>query len=188
MTTSRFVPTALELVTPDSVNGLVELVDWTQSQPMGTCVVIGAYAGEVPSVLAETGEFQIVYCVDTWSKPGGALAERYFKARQSARPKMWSVKMASVHASKRFADATLDLVYINAVENDKQIARDLRLWIPKVRPRGVIAGAGYRTNPMPAAFTKVARAIQPRIVKNTVGEHFGEIDMTFCDGSWAHRL
>jgi hypothetical protein len=184
---TRFIPTPLEISTADGASGLVELVDWTQPTPQGTAVVVGVGAGEAASIIVETGEFQCVYCVDTWNRPGGVLTEKYYRARQLSRPRLWTLKMASVHAAKAIEDDSVDLVYLNAIESNRQLARDLRLWIPKVRRRGVIAGVGYRTTPPPAPLKAVLRRIPPKLVKGTVSEFFEEVDVTFIDGSWAVR-
>ena len=53
------------------------------------------------------------------------------------------LRMPSVEASKRVADAHLDLVYIDANHMYEFVKQDIMAWLPKVRGGGYIAGHDY---------------------------------------------
>ena len=53
------------------------------------------------------------------------------------------VHAASVDAAKRFADKSVDFVFIDADHSAKAVYEDLQAWVPKVRPGGVLAGHDY---------------------------------------------
>ena len=49
----------------------------------------------------------------------------------------------SARAADRFADASLDFVFIDADHLYESVKRDIRAWLPKVKPCGVIGGHDY---------------------------------------------
>lgn len=179
------IPVRLMRPTPDCINGLVDLVDWTQPRVPGNAVDVGAYAGETAAVLSETGLFDVIYCVDSYRSPGDGLAERYFRVRQQSRPKLWQVRMSSTRAAIAL-DATFDLVYLNDVNDVRQLTRDIRAWLPKLHSRGVIAGRGWRTMPK-TTFDQLHATDVQDIVQEAVTSTLGAPDETFIDGSWAVR-
>lgn len=50
------------------------------------------------------------------------------------------LKMDTVEASERFADDSIDLVFIDADHSEAGVARDIDAWTPKVRNSGYITG------------------------------------------------
>lgn len=53
------------------------------------------------------------------------------------------VRATSAEAAPGFDDAQLDFVYLDAQHHYEAIREDLELWLPKVRPGGVLAGHDY---------------------------------------------
>jgi len=53
------------------------------------------------------------------------------------------VRATSAAASELFADESLDFVYIDANHAYLHVLEDLRLWTPKVRSGGLVAGHDY---------------------------------------------
>lgn len=49
----------------------------------------------------------------------------------------------SVRAAQYFADASLDFVFLDAAHDETSVRADIRAWLPKVRPGGVLAGDDY---------------------------------------------
>ncbi len=49
----------------------------------------------------------------------------------------------SVRAAKRFSDASLGFVFLDASHDYASVRSDLRAWLPKVRPGGTLAGHDY---------------------------------------------
>jgi SAM-dependent methyltransferase len=52
-------------------------------------------------------------------------------------------EMLSVEASKRYADASLDFVFIDADHSYAAVARDIDAWRPKVKPGGWLSGHDF---------------------------------------------
>lgn len=59
------------------------------------------------------------------------------------RPRLAIFPMSSVEAADWVADASLDLVFIDADHTYKSVSADIRAWLPKVRPGGILAGHDY---------------------------------------------
>jgi hypothetical protein len=53
------------------------------------------------------------------------------------------LREASPDAAKRFADKSLDFVFIDASHTYDCVAADIKAWLPKVKPGGMIAGDDY---------------------------------------------
>lgn len=52
-------------------------------------------------------------------------------------------RMTSRMASERFADGTLDFVYLDANHAYKAVQEDLEAWWPKIKSGGILAGDDY---------------------------------------------
>lgn len=183
----KHVPVRLLRASPDSVNGIVDLIDWAHPNVPGACANVGAYAGETASIISETGLFDVIYCIDPYREPGDGLAERYFRVRQQSRPNLWLMRMSSTRAALTIEDGTLDLVYLEDASDLRQIARDIRAWLPKLRPRGVIAGRGWTEAPL-SAHENLQPTNAHEIVRTAVTHALGTPDEIFIDGSWACRI
>jgi predicted O-methyltransferase YrrM len=53
------------------------------------------------------------------------------------------LKMDSLMASKRFADKTIDFVFLDADHAYKSVKNDIKYWMPKVKDSGTLAGHDY---------------------------------------------
>ena len=53
------------------------------------------------------------------------------------------VKLGSAEASELFAPGTVDFVYIDGAHDYDSVHRDLRLWLPKLSDRGILAGHDF---------------------------------------------
>lgn len=51
-----------------------------------------------------------------------------------------SILLPSHLAEKRFADGSLDMVFIDANHSTESVKRDIAIWKPKVRGGGILAG------------------------------------------------
>lgn len=71
-----------------------------------------------------------------------ALARCEALARQYA-PRAHMVREASASAAARFADASMDLVFIDADHSQLAVAADIQAWRPKVKPGGWLGGHDY---------------------------------------------
>lgn len=122
--------------------GLLELVGDLPFEA-GVGVEVGSYAGESVQIFANSGRFLNITCVDTWHGTY-SKGEPLFDAVAAQHPGIITkLKLDSVLAARRFADASLDFVYIDANHEYNHVRRDILSWRPKVKMGGVLAGHDY---------------------------------------------
>lgn len=138
----------------NTVAGLVEAVGDTRAR---ACAEIGSYLCTGSSVIlgglmaAADG---VLYCVDPLDLDIGKLhgepvASTHFGlAKQNVeRLRLGKVirmiRAKSEDAAPRIVTASLDLVYIDGDHSELAVRRDIALWLPKIRPGGVICGDDY---------------------------------------------
>ncbi len=125
-----------------------------------------------------------VHCVDPWQpysdigdcKPGGIsnmhAVERIFDKRAKIFPgRIIKCKSASPAAARLFPDFSFDCVYIDGAHNETAVTDDIRAWIWKIRPGGILAGHDYGHMDYGG-------------VKRAVDKHFGKPDALYPDFTW----
>lgn len=110
--------------------------------------------------------------VDPWAEPHGEFPTFYptlsdvsvsrdedYRAAMTIMEKYGdrvSVKRTtSATASAHFADGSVDFVYVDGLHDYDSVRQDIRLWYPKVRPGGIIAGHDYSEEYLPEVFHAV---------------------------------
>jgi predicted O-methyltransferase YrrM len=120
-----------------------------------TGVEVGVAAGEYSEILCEANPQMKLYGVDPY-KPyrnyqdyvrPSTFAKLHKEARQRLgdRPNYEFIEEFSMDAIKRFADNSLDFVYIDANHREPFITQDITKWHKKIRPEGVISGHDYNS-------------------------------------------
>lgn len=64
-------------------------------------------------------------------------------------------RMTSVEAASRVPDGSLDFVFIDAIHTYESVRQDIRIWSPKLKPGGVLAG-----DDMQERFPGVQQAVE----------------------------
>jgi predicted O-methyltransferase YrrM len=124
-----------------------------------TAIEIGVFDGASVAFLANElknlSSHFIIYAVDLWeTAPSFGYDELPmtiqvwddFQTRlekDGLKPYVSPIKMPSVQAAMQFEDNTFDLVFIDANHTYPAVVNDLKAWIPKVKPGGIIAGHDY---------------------------------------------
>jgi Methyltransferase domain len=144
-----------------------------------SCAVaeIGVYRGRsflyLVASLDEKGKVPFAYAIDCWDqsdeashRPGNDELEAFVSASMRLRlGRHIHVKpKRSEQAAEEFTDASLDLVFIDAAHTYAGVRADIALWLPKVKPGGVLAGHDYS-----ASFPGVGQAVR---------EAFGDVRVT----------
>ncbi len=140
----------------------------------GRIAELGCYKGRsLCSIVAECKRRGIkVFGVDTWHYAEDAwveFIENVEKCGVTARgldADVVSYRMTSFAASLQFENASLDLVFIDTPHDYPTVIADLRAWLPKVKPGGIIAGHDYCPQ-----HPGVAKALD---------EMFGQMDLRAC--------
>jgi len=69
------------------------------------------------------------------------------------------VRRTSEDASRIFRDKQLDIVYIDGDHRPESVARDVRAWLPKIRPGGILCGDDFNWPGTPEVLQKFATEI-----------------------------
>jgi len=152
------------------------------AQRLINVVEVGAWTGAGTKVFARF--FAKVYAVDPWSSSEPEIAGEYdmkrveaiFDGRFIGNGRVVKIKKRSLDAVRDFDDASVDVVYIDAIHKYEYVRDDIKAWLPKVRPGGFISGHDYERR-----FAGVKRAVD-----EAFGGGSGVI--YFPDSSWAVRI
>jgi len=179
----------------DWIAGLEDLCR-TLVTPASVVVEVGSFAGESTAVFARSA--RTVYAIDPWPatysrdivagchnvvardfvlRSGSvdmAAVEAQFDARMSPFGNVRKVKARDEDVVSQFADASLDLVYIDSIHTYEVVRDAIRRWWPKIAPAGACAGHDYVASDWPGVVA-------------AVDEAFGVPPLRFRDTSWAIR-
>jgi len=91
---------------------------------------------------------------------------------------------STLSIAEAFEDASLDLVFIDSDHRYEQVAADIRAWLPKVKPAGLLSGHDYR-RPWRHLWGHDRSG-----VKRAVDEILGKKGVIVSSGSsvWSYRL
>ncbi len=115
-------------------------------------VEVGVHRGALSERLLAARPELTLYMVDLWERTADYSEDRnaahatalHSVARFGQRARI--IVGESVAASHEFADASLDLVFIDADHSYEAVKADIAAWGPKVKPGGVLGGHDYRTD------------------------------------------
>jgi SAM-dependent methyltransferase len=165
--------------------------------PRTVLVELGCFGGESTAIFARSAGK--VFAVDPWDDdyrssiaagcadpwildyleqtpvpPMGEI-EALFDARTAPFANVVKHKETAEAALRRFADSSVDLVYIDSIHTYEAVCRQIDQWRPKVRPGGFLAGHDFD----PVGWPGVVRAVE---------EKLGTPPHLFEDTSWAHPV
>lgn len=123
-------------------------------------VEIGVDLGLFSKHILEKTKIEKYYCVDLWMddfgsdfKPGyydKDGSKRFNQAYELLKPygdRVVMMRMASVEASKKTEDNSLDFCYIDGDHSLFGVALDLLMWVPKVKVGGIIGLHDFKDGP-----------------------------------------
>jgi hypothetical protein len=165
--------------------------------PPGPCTMaeVGVWQGGTCSRLLASHPELYMHLVDPWqqAEPGSSYANsgsiNANKPHELARMKClkriasfagrFTVhRMESTEAAPLVADASLDLVFIDADHSYDGVSTDIDAWLAKVKPSGWIGGHDYGAKPNGREFPGVQRAVDERF----------DIIEPGGDSTWWHRV
>ena len=134
-------------------------------------VEVGSYKGRSSSYLAveiiRSGKSIILDCVDTWlgspenqrGAPAedpdvveGRLLDVFMQNMAPVQGYFNAVQATSEQAARRYANKTLDLVFIDASHDYDSVLADIRMWSPKIKSGGFLAGHDIAHEPVRRAI------------------------------------
>lgn len=155
-----------------------------QSNNFRTYVEVGVWKGDLfDYILKRCPNLVKMYGVDPYlstaynSKQGGTIntiqQETFeiiyntIKSKFADYFKVHILRMTSKTAAKRFNDNSLDFVYIDADHSYEAVKNDIKLWYPKVKKGGILAGHDY-ISATPGVIKAVDECINGATIKYTV--------------------
>jgi predicted O-methyltransferase YrrM len=163
----------------NSVAGLLQLLeDLPKDFKCHTIVEVGSFAGVSSDLFANFCDNLI--CVDIWNFKGGqGLPYDYvqqafidFCKVDEAHDNIETMVMASTKAAEKIKDGSIELVYIDAKHDKPEVLQDIKVWLPKVKKGGYIAGHDIHMDG----------------VRQAVEEMFGTSYKTYKDTSWIVQI
>ncbi len=141
---------------------------------LGVGVEIGVKVGNYSHTLLRTWHGRKLISVDPWLEadpeeyrdranvPQDEQERNYERARallaqHGERSEIW--RLTSAEAAARVPDGSLDFAYIDARHDYDSVVEDIGLWLPKIRPGGVLAGHDYVDGTYPQGEFGVKRAV-----------------------------
>jgi hypothetical protein len=116
-------------------------------------VEVGSFKGEFARTILEKWQGTL-YMVDAWYELEdyndmsniGLNQDAYVEAMRSInefRDRAYMLRCLSKQAVDLFPDESLDFVYIDANHEYSYVVEDIKLWYPKVKKGGIVAGHDY---------------------------------------------
>lgn len=134
-------------------NAAAQLLDGLPTDRPSHYVEVGVFKGQSLAWLgieiANRGLPTTLHAVDTFEGWDGVLQGARLRAEfdKNIAPvaaalgdRLQVHPVSSVAASQRFTDGTVDVVWLDADHSYEAVRSDIRAWLPKLRPGGVIGG------------------------------------------------
>jgi predicted O-methyltransferase YrrM len=119
----------------------------------GTFVELGAWLGTSSAYLCDKATSQNITIIDTWKGSPNELTTTHKLATEvdiydlflenMGERKYNVIKGTSKVAAKMFLKESLDVVFIDLTHTYEAVKEDIKLWLPKVKKGGFIAGDDY---------------------------------------------
>ena len=141
-------------------------VDRAPNDRPSVFVEVGSYLGRSAAYLGQaiqaSGKPILLHCVDCWdgTVPLCDELEKSFQQMERDGKSVYNhfvdniaacglssvvhpIRTLSTVGAQQFADQSCDFVFIDADHSKEAVLADIRAWLPKVRPGGIIAGHDY---------------------------------------------
>jgi hypothetical protein len=141
----------------------------------GEGVEVGVQRGHYAAALLRAWKGRRLHCVDPWSDMtqdpryvdvGNVPQQQQDRNYEEATRRLATFgdrckihRLDSVEAAGRFADRSLDFVYLDARHFREALLEDLERWAPKVRPGGYLAGHDYLDGLLPSGKFEVKSTV-----------------------------
>ena len=122
----------------------------------GTFVELGAWLGKSSSYLCDKAKGQEIIIIDSFEGTAEYLDSYYQLAKTKDIFKLFTenmgdrkykaIKATSKAAARKFTSESLDVVFIDLDHSYEAVKEDIKLWLPKVKKGGYIAGDDYHEN------------------------------------------
>ncbi len=146
-------------------------------------IEIGSYMGESSSLFAASGMFKEIHCIEPFQqheefnvKSGYTWddVKKEFDTNTRIFDNIILHEDFSFNIGHKFKDGTFDFVYLDGGHDYESIERDIKLYLPKLKPLSLFGGHDYSEK-------------FPSVIK-VVNKLIGEPDKHFLDASWIKNV
>lgn len=155
----------------------------TKKRLLGRAAEIGVSNGGFSKEFLHEWRGKEMFLIDRWEfDPGShdyaaigneAMSKRYMKVLYKFQNDRRAIvmRMESGEAGKVIDDTSLDFVFIDADHKYEPVKRDLRIWVPKVKSGGIVAGHDWQMDDVRLAVKEHAKEtkVEPTIVPDDAG-------------------
>ena len=110
-------------------------------------VEVGVYEGRFSKMLLDRLDLDKLHSIDPWLDANGDFDDEVYQvAVASLKPYSDTCDIiidSSPRAAGKFEDASLDFVYIDGEHSYEATLADMRAWVSKIKPGGVLCGHDY---------------------------------------------
>jgi predicted O-methyltransferase YrrM len=163
--------------------GLKQLCEYISEDKRNFMVEIGSYVGDSSEIFAQY--FKFIYCVDPWENGYDSndaasyqypmnIIESQFDELCGRYDNIKKIKKKSIDVVDEFKNKSLDMVYIDGKHTYEAVKEDIKLWLPKIKDNGYIAGHDYQSK-----FQGTIDAVK---------EVLGYPNLIFPDTSWIFKM
>ncbi len=125
-------------------------------------VEVGVYAGALSAMLATIPSLEQQFIVDSWEGGYSNFDQKHMDGIAAGvldwaktQPKLTVHRMRSVDGAKLFADESIDFFHTDGDHSLEGITGDIRAWLPKVKPGGILSGDNYEINAVAKGVSKL---------------------------------
>jgi predicted O-methyltransferase YrrM len=122
-------------------------------------IELGVYRGKFTATLAKRAPNMELIGIDAWKTYGDYrdysvddLENHAYQEALDRTKKFPNVKLLtawSKDAASQFEDESLDFIFIDCNHNYEFVKEDLALWVPKIKPGGLVCGHDYFVSNQP---------------------------------------
>lgn len=147
----------------------LDFAEWCEEWGLHTGVEIGTERGVYAKSFCTRAPSVKLYCVDPWEAYKGyrehVLQDRLDGFYEETKERLAGynaelIRGYSVDVAKKFADESLDFVYIDGNHEFGHVVADLCAWVPKVKIGGIVAGHDFMERRNPAYLMGVVPAVR----------------------------
>jgi predicted O-methyltransferase YrrM len=122
--------------------------DWVAKTRHGLFVEVGSFRGGSTAYLAEKSQ-SLIFAVDTflpYEINGEIISDTFtdfLKNTDHVRDRVNILRMPSIQAARLFNNEVFDFIFIDAAHDYESVKNDIKVWLPKLKPGGLLAGHDY---------------------------------------------
>lgn len=160
-----------------------------KSDLQGVAVEVGTHRADFAHQLLDQWKGKRLYCVDPWGpvagyeaqaeslknvwKTNGDRTEDFIFCQQRLKrygDRVKFIQATSAQAIHQFKDGTLDFVYVDGDHRYEMVLLDLRLWWPKIKQGGILAGHDFVCHGTDSSHHDIQEAVFEFMVEKFIKE------------------